>query len=419
MKVIALVLFIFTFSTEFAFTQRVVPPGHFNNQQRQAWDNITREQNNLQRGRGQTSNHSSPLPEFKITITNEQLENMLNNLSILIFFSNMNEIQMVSFFNTFGLTQEQQAMIRKRLDRDITTNEELERLLNTLGSGDINSAQLETAMQRLRFTPEQQVIVRRRFQSALEAAARREREAAERAARLALVPYEIDNNGRIFRYVGNERNIEIPSVINGVTVTAIGGMAFLQKQLTSVIIPDSVTTIGNNAFAMNQLTSVIISSSVTSIGERAFDRNRLTSIIIPSSVTTIGERAFYDNQLTSVTIPNSITSIGRGTFYNNQLTSVTIPNSVTSIERSAFSSNLLASITIPSSVTTIGDSAFFSNQLTSITIGANVEIHKDAFSTFDRRNRREDTGFVKFYERNGRKAGTYTYNSRRWSAVFE
>ena len=56
----------------------------------------------------------------------------------------------------------------------------------------------------------------------------------------------------------------------------------------------------------------------------AFVEKSLTSVVIPNSVTSIGEYAFYSNQLTSVTIPNSVKSIGYGSFYSNPLTSIII-----------------------------------------------------------------------------------------------
>ncbi|MCL1928343.1 MAG: leucine-rich repeat domain-containing protein [Treponema sp.] len=150
----------------------------------------------------------------------------------------------------------------------------------------------------------------------------------------------------IDKYTGTDTNVTIPSVINGVPVTAIGNDAFKDKGLTSVTIPYGVTSIGNNAFEDNQLTYVSI----------------------PGSVTSIGNFAFSYNQLTSVTIPSSITVINWGTFMYNQLASVTIPNSVISIENNAFAYNSLSSVTIPGSVTAIGGNQVFSNnQLTSIT----------------------------------------------------
>jgi hypothetical protein len=97
-------------------------------------------------------------------------------------------------------------------------------------------------------------------------------------------------------------DVVIPSTIGGFAMEHIGIDAFLEKYLTSVIIPDSVTSIGPCAFRINQLTSVTISNSVTSIGDRAFETNLLTSVTIGNSVTSIGYWVFASNQLTSVTI---------------------------------------------------------------------------------------------------------------------
>jgi hypothetical protein len=186
----------------------------------------------------------------------------------------------------------------------------------------------------------------------------------------------------------------IPAAIWGAPVTSFNrDLVFKDKGLTSVIIPNSVTSIGDEAFNGNKLMSVTIGNSVTSIGRRAF------------------YGGFYDegkNQLRSVTIPDSVTSIGRQAFSSNQLTSVTIGNSVTSIEPYVFSSNPLTSVTIGNSVTSIGTKAFYEwrNQVTSVTIGAGVSLARDSI---------DDRKFTAFYNRNGKKAGTYVYDNRRWS----
>jgi len=97
-------------------------------------------------------------------------------------------------------------------------------------------------------------------------------------------------------------DVFIPSTIGGVAVEHIGIDAFLEKYLTSVIIPDSVTSIGACAFRKNLLTSVTISNSVTSIDYRAFSTNQLTSVTIGNSLTSIDYEVFAYNPLSSVTI---------------------------------------------------------------------------------------------------------------------
>jgi len=102
-------------------------------------------------------------------------------------------------------------------------------------------------------------------------------------------------------------DVFIPSTIGGVAVEHIGIDAFLEKYLTSVIIPNSVVSIGPCAFRNNLLTSVTIGNSVTIIEHRAFYNNQLTSVTIPSSVTFISFLVFAYNPLSSVTIGSDVT----------------------------------------------------------------------------------------------------------------
>ena len=129
---------------------------------------------------------------------------------------------------------------------------------------------------------------------------------------------------KITNYLGSEKNVTIPSEIDGLPVTHIEDEAFSDKQLIEITIPDTVIHIMRMAFAFNQLTSVSIPNSVTTIGRGAFEDNQLTSVVIPDSVTSIEYSAFENNQLTSVSIPDSVTSIGWWAFSRNQLTDVTI-----------------------------------------------------------------------------------------------
>jgi len=223
-------------------------------------------------------------------------------------------------------------------------------------------------------------------------------------------------------YNGSATNITIPSNVTVIGkdaflyddltrvniphgVITIGEKAFMGNKLTTVIIPDSVTTIEKGAFWDNQLTSVTIGTGVTTIGGSAFHENKLRSVTIPNSVTIIGESAFRENQLTSVIIGNRVTTIEEFAFWQNQLTSVTIPNSVTTIGNFAFNENNLTGIIIPDSVKSIGRGAFDDNKITSVTIGANVTLGTYAVGN----------GFESFYEKNGKRAGTYDYDGRNWN----
>ena len=167
----------------------------------------------------------------------------------------------------------------------------------------------------------------------------------------------------------------IPSEIEGVAVTKIGGFAFEGcKKIESVTIPNGVTSVGVYAFyRCGSLMNVTMPGSVTSIGAGAFEYcANLTKMIIPDGVTSIG-RGIFDGciSLKSIEVPNSVTSIEEEAFLNcSSLTSVLIPDGVTNICKGAFyGCTSLASINIPDSVTKIGQCAFAAcDSLTSITI---------------------------------------------------
>jgi len=190
----------------------------------------------------------------------------------------------------------------------------------------------------------------------------------------------------IFGFVGNKRasQLVIPSEYWGKPITTIKNKAFLNKGLTSVSIPSSITTIENEAFAQNQLSSVSLPSSVSYLGKGAFGFNRLTSITLPNSITTLENEVFTNNQLTIIVLPNSIRTIGEKAFYGNH--SLQTRNS-------------------------------------SIKIGENVSISPKAFAnnwtSEDRRTFDQDIGFVSLYGSEGRKAGSYVFNTAtsNWGRV--
>ena len=156
-------------------------------------------------------------------------------------------------------------------------------------------------------------------------------------------------------------------------------------------------------------TYAAIPYGVTHIDSNSGLQNKgVTSVKLPSSVTIIGESAFNQNLLASVTIPDSVTSIGSSAFTNNRMSSVFIGNSVVSIGSYAFGYNLLTSVSFPDCVAFIDTFAFRdNNNLRSFTIGANVRLDRqDLFSYGD---------FSEGYNKNNRKAGTYTRSGSDWN----
>ncbi len=146
---------------------------------------------------------------------------------------------------------------------------------------------------------------------------------------------ETDKTCEITDYTGTATELEIPSILDGYTVTSIGmGAIDGCSSLTNIDIPDSVTSIGNLAFSScTSLTSIDIPDGVTSIGGSAFmGCYSLAHVNIPDSVTSIGEYAFLGcESLERIKIPNGVTQIPPFAFYGSSLTSITIPESVTSI----------------------------------------------------------------------------------------
>ena len=128
----------------------------------------------------------------------------------------------------------------------------------------------------------------------------------------------IDGTMTITRYTGLGGPVTIPSEINGLLVTGIGGSAFSScTNLTGVSIPNSVTSIGDFAFYdCASLPSVTIPNSVTNIGVLAlYSCTSLASVTIGNGVTIIGDRAFAScTSLKSVTIPDRLISIGDRAF---------------------------------------------------------------------------------------------------------
>lgn len=196
-------------------------------------------------------------------------------------------------------------------------------------------------------------------------------------------------------------NPVIPDQINGVDVEVIGESAFLDYDITGVVLPKNLKIIEGFAFASNYIGEIIIPDGVERIDYNAFYTNQITELIIPDSVLYLGYDAFKSNLISTLVLPELI-MMETGVFTRNELPDsqafiykrnldgtidntvlisyggakkidVVIPNNVVEIAESAFYQSRLESVTIPNTVTKIGGWAFAANALTSINIPTNLE----------------------------------------------
>ena len=211
-------------------------------------------------------------------------------------------------------------------------------------------------------------------------------------------PYE-ESNGFFYKiksdktvslteYAGTEKNVVIPSEIEGYPVSVIADNCFeTRNDIISVEIPDTVREIGEKAFwycrslemiTLNEgleiigenafkncekLESITLPSTVREIGDNAFeDCTELKEIIIPDSVETIGNRAFGDCvSLEKIALGKGIRKMGEYCFANcEEITNAEIPDGITVVEASLFHNcKKLDYVVIPDSVEVIRGNAFF------------------------------------------------------------
>lgn len=173
--------------------------------------------------------------------------------------------------------------------------------------------------------------------------------------------------------------MEIPSQLDGYTVTGINGLLGYEN---TILYKESV--IGK------PVNKVIIPYGVKRIGEGAFARcSNLTEIQIPSTVKLIGADAFSDKWLEANRSSNGYVVVN-GILVDGHKASghVTIPSNIVSISDEAFAKSVrinqrfpnyegITSVTIPSSVKRIGTGAFSSCDLTKAKMSEGLEVIAD------------------------------------------
>ena len=160
-----------------------------------------------------------------------------------------------------------------------------------------------------------------------------------------------------------EKDVIVPSEIDGKKVTSIARSCFRQEGIETVTIPEGVTTIGEQAFYdCKSLKTVKLPESLKAIEDWAFYGSGLESIVLPKNLQELDKSFENCIRLKNVTCSEGLSSIGNSAFKNCvSLAAIELPESVERIGSSAFSGCIsLAAIRIPQNVTSIsGSNVFF------------------------------------------------------------
>ena len=192
----------------------------------------------------------------------------------------------------------------------------------------------------------------------------------------------------VLRYNGNETEVEVPAMYNGLRVVAIAEDAFAGNTATrKITLPNSIEQIQSGAFSgCTSLADINIPANVQLIGDNAFSGcTSLQTLSMGRSVATIGANALaHCTALRSITLNEGLTAIGSFAFDGcTALTDITLPNSLNSLGTGVFRhAESLEIINIPSLITAIPNVTFqYCRSLKNIVIPATVsEIGHSAFS---------------------------------------
>ena len=214
----------------------------------------------------------------------------------------------------------------------------------------------------------EKVVIRGYAGSTAQALAEEKNFAFEDLTISAQFQYTVDDTGAtVTGYTGQGGTVEIPSILGGKPVVAIGNNAFqmpnleIRTDITAVILPEGLQSIGRAAFwGCAGIASIEIPDSVTEIGWAAFETcTALAQVTLPKNLTQISDSLFHNCPLTEIDLPQGITRIGDYAFRDTGLTAIVIPEGTLSVGKCAFEGcSELSAVTIPASVTEVGECAF-------------------------------------------------------------
>ena len=162
-----------------------------------------------------------------------------------------------------------------------------------------------------------------------------------------------DQKAGIVRYEGDDTEVIIPAVINGLSVTTVREHAFAFTDVEDVTVQEGVETIETEAFAACDFLKVIkLPGSLQTLGRGAFKGSAgLMGILFPEGNEKfyVEKGILYDREeqalvccppglrLESYTVPGGIKKISYAAFYSNQrMKRVELPETLKKIEAEAF-----------------------------------------------------------------------------------
>lgn len=168
--------------------------------------------------------------------------------------------------------------------------------------------------------------------------------------------YIIDNDGKIKAYLGNDTNLAVPDIVNGIVPTELGGNIFKNSNIESIVLPDTVTTIGDSAFCNTNLKS-ITANDICNLNKRCFYGCEQLADINFSDLRYIGTEALFGckslPQDLELPLVHTIAERGlAGTYFKT----VNLPE-CTKVGASAFEDCTAKEIVLKKT-TNIGDKAF-------------------------------------------------------------
>lgn len=187
--------------------------------------------------------------------------------------------------------------------------------------------------------------------------------------------YKAQDHVIISGYTGNESDLVIPDVIQGLPVTKIAEKAFYGKKFNSVKFSSNLITIENEAFYnCGIIEPPVFPNSLISVGEKAFDMCRFSGkLVLPKNLETISKYAFAHNSSSEIIVGENTKTVCEYAFYgNNNLESIDFGEGVVTIDETAVSScYMLKEIHFGKNVSDFGkmfNTKSFDSPLESITV---------------------------------------------------